>query len=179
MEYYSYHFRAGHLRPWHPVDVASAVTVKGLKDFQKDLRGVDPRLAKTLQVAHKKVSTKATSQVRPAVGGLAAPGSSRTVGGITPRATQTRAKIAFSGAARSRPLVAHILGADWYPVFGRFVRASSMRRRLVQPHLGNSWSWSQLYGAGPALVEVANRFALDEYMDAVMDAMVEAFPERG
>ena len=157
--------------------MADPITVKGLKDFQKDLRGVDPRLAKTLQVAHKKVSTKATDQVRPAVTGLGAPGSHRVGRGITPRATQTRARIAFSSAARTRPLVAHILGADWHPVWGRFVPAASMRRRLWQPHLGNSWSWPQLYGAGPAIEEVANRFALDEYADAIMDSLAEAFPE--
>ena len=158
--------------------MSDPITVKGLKDFQKDLRGVDPRLAKTLQKAHKNVSTRATDKVRTKVTALPSPGSHRVGRGITPRATQTRAKIAFSTAARTRPLVAHILGADWHPVWGRFVPASQMRRRLWQPHLGNSWSWPQLYGAGPALREVADKFALDEYADAVMDAMAEAFPEK-
>jgi hypothetical protein len=159
--------------------VANHITVKGLDDFRRDLRRVDPRLAKTLQVAHKKVATRAVERVKPAVGRLPSPGSHRTTGGITPRATQKSAKVAFSQANRSKPLMASILGSDWHPVFGRFIPADRMRRRLWQPHLGASWSYDQLYGAGRAFVQVADTFALDEYADAIMDAFAEAFPEGG
>jgi hypothetical protein len=158
--------------------VASQIAVKGLADFQRDLRGVDPRLAKTLQVAHKKVSSRAVEGIRPAVGRLPSPGSGRTTGGITPRAGQKYARVAFSGATRSKPLHASILGANWHPVFGRFIKADRMRRRLWQPHLGATWSYDQLYGAGPVFTRIADTFALDEYADAIMDSFAEAFPER-
>jgi hypothetical protein len=75
--------------------------------------------------------------------------------------------------------MASILGSDWHPVFGRFIPADRMRRRLWQPHLGASWSYDRLYGAGRAFVQVADTFALDEYADAIMDAFAEAFPEGG
>lgn len=99
------------------------------------------------------------------------------MGGITPRATQKAAKIAFSQANRSKPLIASILGATWHPVWGNFVKVSSMKNRLWQQHLGSNWTYSQLYGAGPALVNIADTFALDEYSDAIMDAFAVAFPE--
>lgn len=159
--------------------MAGAIDVHGLKDFQRDLRRVDPRLAKTLQRAHKVISGRVVDRIKPAVTGLAAPGSHRIGRGITPRATQTRAKIAFSGANRTKPLFSHILGAEWHPVYGRFVPTREMRRPLWQAHLGARWHWTQLYGAGPAIRKQADTFVLDEYADAVMDAMSEAFPERG
>lgn len=155
----------------------AAIDVRGLKDFQRDLRGVDPRLAKQLTAAHKTVSSKVTDKVKPAVTRLPAPGSHRVAGGIRPRATQTRAKIAFSGAARSKPLFSHILGAEWHPIWGRWIPADRMRSRVWQPHLGARWHWGQLYGAGDAIRRSADSFVLDEYADAVMDSLAGAFPE--
>lgn len=180
MEHRSDNHRGSHLRPAHTLnEVASQIIVEGLDDFRKDLRAVDPRLAKALQKAHKKVATKATDRVRSAVSRLPSPGSGRTTRGITPRAGQKYARVAFSAANRTKPLLASILGADWHPVFGRFIPADEMRRRLWQPHLGGHWHYSDLYGAGREFIRIADTFALDEYADAIMDGFAEAFPERG
>lgn len=157
--------------------MATQVVVKGLDDFRRDLRRVDPRLAKSLQVANKKIATKAVSKVKPAASALSSPGSHRIAGGITPRATQRSAKIAFSQAARSKPLLASILGANWHPVFGRLVKADSMSRRLWKPHLGTDWTPSDLYGVGPVFRNLADTFVLEEYADAIEKALSEAFPE--
>lgn len=123
------------------------------------------------------MATKAATSVKPAVQSLRSPGGSRSIRGITPRATQKAAKVAFSQADRSKPLLASILGANWHPVYGRFVQADSMSNRVWQPHLGSSWTPSQLYGAGPVFTLIADTFALDEYADAIMDAFGEAFPK--
>jgi hypothetical protein len=154
------------------------VRVKGLADFSRDLKRVDTRLAKTLAAANKTVASRVAEKVKPAVRSLAAPASSRTSGGITGRATGRKGKLAFSQAKRSRPLVAHILGADWHMVHGRPVKADSMRSRVWQPHLGSRWSAGDLYGAGPVIVKAADSFIVDEYADAIMDAFAVAFPEK-
>lgn len=153
------------------------VEIHGLDELRRSFRRISPQLSKTLQVANKKIASRAVGLVKPAVAGLPSPGGSRAAGGITPRATQKSAEIAFSRADRSKPLMATILGANWHPVFGRFVQVDSMSRRLWRPHLGASWTPAQLYGVGPVLEQIHRGFAMDEYREAVSDAIKEAFPQ--
>lgn len=133
-------------------------------------------MGKALQLAHKSISTKVADDVRPAVQGLSTPGGTRAAKGITPRATQRSAAIAFSRAKARQPLWASILGANVHPVFGRPFPVSKMKRRLWRPHLGARWKPAQLYGAGPVIERATQTYAADEYLDAVVDGLRAAFP---
>lgn len=154
----------------------TTVEIEGLDEFRRDLRRVNPALGKAIQRAHKTISTKVANEVRPAVQRLPSPGGTRAVRGITPRATQKHAQIAFSRAQARKPLWANILGAYVHPVFGRRFPVKKMKRRIWQPHLGSHWQPEQLYGAGPVLKHARDTFAADEYLDAFTDALREAFP---
>lgn len=92
--------------------------------------------------------------------------------GLRPRATQSKASVVM---LRSNPTIhPNVLGTLSHKVFGRNVPG----RGPWLAWLGNSWHPEDLYGLGPALTEVADGFALDEYAEAFMDALALAFPHR-
>ena len=145
--------------------------VKGLDDFRRDLRKVDKRLPKALQVAHKKVAQRVAEKAKPAVAGLPSPGGSRAVSGIRGNASQKAARITLLG---SNPTIrANVFGTLSHKVWGHHVSG----RGPWQPWIGNQWTPEQLYGLGPVIKEAADGFALDEYADAIMDALKVAFPD--
>lgn len=155
---------------------SATVRVEGLDEFRRDLGRVSPQLRKTLQQAHKLISTRVVEKARPAVAGLSSPGGARGARGITPRATQKDARIAFSQARARKPLLANILGANTHPVFGRYRSVSTFDRRIWQPHLGAKWQPTELYGIGPILEKAVDDWGADEYLDAFIDAARVAFP---
>lgn len=152
---------------------AGSIKVEGLKELRKELKGVSPKLAKALQVANKTVSDKFVEEAKPAVRKLPAPGGSRAIKGIKSRATQAAANVIFSKDPKFAPLMATIMGGNWYPVFGRLVRVSKMRRRLWQKHVGNTWKPEELYGVGPIFKRTFEDFALEEYEQALAKAFEE------
>jgi hypothetical protein len=147
------------------------VVVRGLDELRRELRRIDPRLAKTLQVANKKVSEKVVSAGAPRIAGLSSPGGTKAMSGLRPRASQSKATVVLLG---SNPTIrANVFGTLSHKVFGRNVPG----RGPWLAWLGNSWHPEDLYGLGPALTEVADGFALDEYADAWLDALAAAFPD--
>ena len=147
------------------------VVVKGLDELRRELRRIDPKLAKTLQVANKKVSQKIVDQARPKIAGLPSPGGSRAAGGLTARATQTKATVVLLG---SNPTIrANVFGALSHVAWGH--RKSG--RGPWKPWIGNTWQPEDLYGLGPAITQVVDGFALDEYADAWLDGLAAAFPD--
>lgn len=147
------------------------IVVRGLDELRRELRRVDPRLSKTLQVANKRVSEKAVSVGGPKVRALPSPGGSVAQSGLRPRASQKSASINLLG---SNPTIrASVFGAKSHMVWGR--RAAGPGP--WQPWIGKTWHPEQLYGLGPALTQVADGFALDEYADAWMDGLKHAFPD--
>jgi hypothetical protein len=142
-----------------------------LDELRRELRRIDPRLAKTLQVANKRVSEKVVSKAGPAVQGLSSPGGARAQSGIRARASQSKATVVLLG---SNPTIrASVFGTLSHKVFGRNVSGHGP----WQPWLGQSWPPEDLYGLGPAITETVDGFALDEYADAFMDALRFAFPD--
>jgi hypothetical protein len=147
------------------------VVIRGLDELRRELRRIDPRLAKTLQVANKRVSERVVSKARPAIQGLRSPGGSRAQSGLRARASQTKATVVLLG---SNPTIrANVFGTLSHKVFGRNVSGHGP----FLPWLGDSWQPEQLYGLGPALTEVVDGFALDEYADSWMNALSAAFPD--
>jgi hypothetical protein len=91
--------------------------------------------------------------------------------GIRGNASQKAARITLLG---SNPTIrASVFGTLSHKVWGRNVSG----RGPWQPWLGNTWQPEQLYGLGPVIKEAADGFALDEYADAIMDALKVAFPD--
>ena len=145
--------------------------VRGLDDFRRDLAKVDKRLPKALQAAHKKVAQRVAEKAKPAVAGLPSPGGARAMSGIRGNATQKAARITLLG---SNPTIrASVFGTLSHKVWGRNVSG----RGPWQPWLGNTWQPEQLYGIGPVIRDTADNFALEEYADAIMDALAVAFPD--
>jgi hypothetical protein len=90
--------------------------------------------------------------------------------GLRARASQSKATVVLLG---SNPTIrANVFGTLSHKVFGRNVSGHGP----FLPWLGNSWQPEQLHGLGPALTEVADGFALNEYADAWMDGLAAAFP---
>jgi hypothetical protein len=142
-----------------------------LDELRRELRRIDPRLAKTLQVANKRVSERVVSKARPAIQGLRSPGGARAQSGLRARASQTKATVVLLG---SNPTIrANVFGTLSHKVFGRNVSGHGP----FLPWLGDSWMPEQLYGLGPALTETVDGFALTEYADAWMDGLAAAFPD--
>lgn len=148
------------------------VRVKGLDEFRRELRKVDKNFGKAFGVANKKVGDKVVSAGRPAVKNLPSPGGSVAQEGLRSSAKQTKAVIRLLGS--NPTLHATVFGTKSHMVFGRRVDGPGPWK----PWIGNSWQPEDLYGLGPAISQVMDGFALDEYMDAVMDAIGPAFPQR-
>lgn len=146
------------------------VRVKGLDEFRRELRKVDKRFGKAFGKANKAVGEKVVSKGQPAVRALSSPGGAVSVSGIKSSAKQSKAVIRLTNR---NALFANVFGTLSHQVFGRTVSGSGP----FKPWIGTSWQPEDLYGIGPVIRDVADDFALDEYMDAVMDALKYAFPD--
>lgn len=146
------------------------VRVKGLDEFRRELRKVDKNFGKAFGIANKAVGEKVVSAGKPAVKNLSSPGGSVAGAGLKSSAKQTKAVIRLLGS--NPTLHASVFGTKSHMVFGRRISGSGP----WQPWIGNSWQPEELYGLGPAITSVMDGFALDEYMEAVLDAVQPAFP---
>jgi hypothetical protein len=142
-----------------------------LDELRRELRRIDPRLAKTLVKAHRTVTEKVVAKGKPAIVGLPSPGGSKAASGLKAGRRQDRGTVILSGG--NATIRANVFGTLSHKVFGRNVSGHGP----WLPWLGNSWSPEDLYGLGPALREVADGFALDEYADAWLDGLAAAFPD--
>lgn len=137
--------------------------VRGLADFQRDLRSVDRRWGGELRKALKSVSEPVAESAR----GRAS-SSGGTLGKAAPsikaQAEQRAAKISW-GSAREPWAIGAIMGAKQYPQF--------------RPWVGSSWQIGAR-GQGPYAVNEAIADAEDEIVDGIGDALIElsheAFP---
>lgn len=146
------------------------VRVKGLDEFRRELRRADKRMGKAFGKANKKISEQVVSKGQPMVRGLSSPGGSVSVGGIRASAKQKAAVVRLTN---QRALFANVFGTKSHMVYGRRISGSGP----FLPWIGRSWKPEDLYGIGPAISGVADDFALDEYLDAVLDALGPAFPD--
>lgn len=146
------------------------VRVKGLDEFRRELRRADKRMGKAFGKANKQISQRVVQKGRPAVRGLSSPGGTVSVGGIRASAKQSKAVIRLNNR---KALFANVFGTLSHQVYGRNVPGSGP----FLPWIGQSWTPEDLHGIGPVVRKEADGFVLDEYMDAVLDALGPAFPD--
>jgi hypothetical protein len=142
-----------------------------LDELARELRRVDPKLTKEISKANKTVSERLVDRARPAVKGLSSPGGSIAQGGIRARATPKKAIVALLGS--NETIRASVFGTLSHKVWGRNVTGHGP----WLPWVGNQWSPEQLHGLGPAITETVDGFGLDEYADAILQALSQAFPD--
>lgn len=130
-------------------------------------------MGKAFGKANKKVGDRIVDRGRPAVRGLRSPGGSRAMSGIKSSAKQNKAVIALNQSSSAPTLFANVFGTLSHQVFGRTISGSGP----WLPWVGTSWKPEQLHGIGPVIKDVADDFALDEHLDAVLDALKPAFPD--
>lgn len=139
-----------------PTDRSVAVEVRGLADFQRELKRID--LASDLKDANKDaaelVATAARARAQ-GLGGVAA----KTAPSVKAAAEQRRAKINLGGAREP-----WALGAE----FGGRGRPTTQQ---FQPHLGRTG-----YFLYPAIRATREEF-LDAYAKAIEQLMRRAFPD--
>ena len=147
------------------------IRVKGLDEFRRELRRADKRFGKAVGQANKKVGARVVAKGAPAIRSLPSPGGNKAMSGLKSSAKQTKVVVALT--AGNPTIRANVLGTLSHTVWGRRIPGSGP----WQPWLGTSWQPEQLYGLGPAIKKVMDGFALDEYMDAVLDGLAKAFPD--
>ncbi len=149
----------------------SGVRIKGLDEFRRELRRADKRMGKAFGKANKKVGDRVVAKGRPAIQRLPSPGGTIAMSGLRSSAKQTKAVIALT--AGNPTIRATVFGTKSHMVFGRRISGSGPWK----PWIGRSWQPEELYGLGPSIKQTMDGFALDEYMDAVLDALAPAFPD--
>jgi hypothetical protein len=134
-------------------DKSRAVQVRGLAEFQRELRKLD--LAKDLRLANKEAAEVVASAARArARGGVAA----KTAPSVKAAAEQRRAKVTLGGAAYP-----FAMGAE----FGGQGRPTTMQ---FEPHRG-----TQGYFLYPAVRDTREQF-IDTYARVLDQLMRRAFP---
>lgn len=142
-----------------------SVRITGLRELQRALRQASPELSRRLTGTHRKISERVVSKGQPVVAGLSSPGGHLAQRGLRPRASQSAASIALLG---SNPTIrASVFGTLSHKAWGHHVSGSGP----WQAWIGSSWAPDELYGVGPVFKDTAEGFALDEYLDAMMDSL--------
>lgn len=167
------------------------LVAEGLKEFRRDLRKIDPRMGKALQVAHKRIAEgraaegRAAMESSPYKQARGAGGYKGGAAGIRPRARQTSSSIALLGG--NKFVRALEFGTRYHYLRG-WRDASSFTRRVFPPWVGNQFSggdWKDgLHGKSGHFVQPAiqrwidSAGALDDLEAAYDWAFREAYPER-
>lgn len=141
-----------------------AVHVRGLREFQAELRAVDPKLARALTKANREIAARVAER---------AAGKARSAGGVQAKAAdairgaagQREAKIAINKGTRFAFADGAFYGAKAYPQFA--------------PWVGNTWDVGGPGGPAainPAIAEMVPAIE-DFYLNAFEDAVAAAFPD--
>lgn len=130
-------------------------------------------MGKAFGEANRRISEKAVEKAKPLVKGLSSPGGTKAMDGLRPSSKQRAAVIRLLGS--NPTLFANVFGTLSHQG-GQPPRTFPGRGPWLE-WVGQSWTPEQLHGVGPAIREVADGFALDEYLDAVLDGLAGAFPD--
>lgn len=140
-----------------------AVHVRGLREFQAELRTADPKLARTMRVANKDIAEKVASRAQ-AKARSGTPVQAKAAEAIVGAASQRDAKIAINKGTRFKFADGAFYGAKAYPQF--------------DPWVGNTWDPGGPGGPdaiNPAIAEMVPDIE-DFYLNAFEDAVAAAFP---
>ena len=151
------------------------IEVKGLAELQAELKKVDAKLPRELTKAHKRVAMTVMAEAQSTMSALNVPKADEAATGMKPAGGQKWAGIKL---AAENPYVRAVeFGTSWHRVFGRWVEASKMKRRVYQPWGGNGEDAG--YALYPTLRQFLRTPRFEEtYHGALDDVYAKAFPER-
>jgi|GEM_PF-1931931 len=156
-----------------------AFEVRGLREFRRELRAIDPKFPKELRLAHKAIADDVATKARSIASGSGGV-QAKAAGAIKGYATQSNARVGIA-TGKSFPMAnVAFWGAKkrtgWY---GASKYAGSGGRQHPE-WVGNTWDVG-VAGQGPYAINDAiasmNSQILDEYADAIGRLMAKAFPD--
>lgn len=150
-----------------------ALEVKGLDEFRRELRRVDKQFGKAFGKVHKQISERLAASARPRILALSSPGGTKAMSGVRGSAKQNAAVIRLMGSNPTVRANVFGMGVHW----GGTPPKEYQGRGPWLPWVGTNWQPEDLHGLGPAITEVLDGYGLDQYMDAVLDALKPAFPD--
>jgi hypothetical protein len=136
--------------------------VEGLAKLAKDLRAIDPKLAKELQKTNKEAAGKVAQAAKSAYSGRHRQRSGKGASSIRPLATQTRAQVALGGARAP-----YMLGQE-------FGSAQGPNKQQFPPYSGNGPSAGYFFY--PAVRAEADKLT-ETYAKALDQVIKPVFPD--
>ena len=142
-----------------------AVEVRGLREFQAELRSAHPKLARALAKANREIAEVVAARART---------EAQQAGGV-----QAKAAPAIRGAAEQRAAkIAIVKGTRFKFADGAFYGALAYPQ--FDPWVGSSWTAGDA-SEGPYAINPAIAASIDDiedfYLDAFEDAVARAFPD--
>ena len=150
-----------------------AVQVRGLREFQAELRAADPKLARSLRVANREIAEKVADRVRAKAtsrGGVAKHAAPAIVG----RGEQRAAKIAIAKGTRFKMADGAFFGALQYRQFPAWVGNQYLDAWPVGAN--DEGPGRGPYAINPAIYESIPEIE-DFYLNAFEAAAARAFPD--
>lgn len=157
-----------------------------LDEFRRDLRTIDRKLPRVVSKAHRNMAKPVALEARSAM--AASPWRalrSHAVKGIRWSGTQKAASIRLKAGTGA---IAQERGTRYHRLWGRRVRASTMRRRVFPAWVGNRWDIGDNatvaqfgkggYRVAPTIAKHLPTIA-DRYLDYLIEAFDEAYPKGG
>lgn len=156
-----------------------AVTIRGLPEFRRALRGINKEWPKELRKVHKKIATDAQKWAQAEAAGMGGI-QSAAAKAIKAKATQSRAAVGVSGGKR----VPYGAVAFWgvKKRLGWFARRRySGESQHLPKWVGNTWD-AAVHGQGPYAINdaLADHMGdlLDDYGRMLDELTFRAFPDR-
>lgn len=155
----------------------SGVQIRGLREFQKELRQIDPKMLNELRAVHRKVSDLVGDRARAAMAGGGRQ-AAKAAKGVKSRATS---KSAFIETVPKPPFALGVIWGQtrrsgWY-ARRRYTESTG---RQFEPWVGNQWDPGDFGGKPYFIGEAINR-SLDDvediYLDGIDDLARRAFPD--
>lgn len=150
-----------------------AVQVRGLREFQAELRAADPKLARSLRAANREIADKVAGAVQAkarARGGVAQHAADAVVG----RGEQRAAKIAINKGTRFKMADGAFFGAKQYRQFPAWVGNANENAWPVGAN--DEGPGRGPYAINPGIYESIPAIEAF-YLDGFEDAVKGAFPD--
>jgi hypothetical protein len=158
----------------------TGIRIDGLPEFRRALKAIGPDWPKELRKVHRRIAVEGVARSRAAAGAMGGQ-QARFAGGISARATQTKASVGVLGGGKNPGAKGAFFGAKrrtgWY-ARQRYLDTAGAAQFL--PWVGNTWA-AAVPGQGPYAINPALAAYIpqivEEYGEMIDDLTRRAFPE--